>query len=65
MTIRDLESAIAKLPPRKLAAFRVWFYKYEARVWDKQFAQDVKAGKLDQVAEKAVEDYKKGRCQSL
>ena len=65
MTIRDLESAISKLPPKKLAAFRSWFYKFENRAWDKQFDQDVKAGKLDKLAENAVEDYKKGRYRPL
>ena len=65
MTIRDIETAIAKLPPQKLAAFRAWFYKFENSAWDKQFNQDVKAGKLDKLAESAIEDYEKGRYRPL
>lgn len=65
MTIRDLETAVSKLPPKKLAAFRAWFYKFENRAWDKQFEQDAKSGKLDKIAEKANEDYKAGRCRPL
>ncbi len=65
MTIREIESLISKLPPKQLAAFRAWFYKFEASAWDKQFEQDAKAGRLDKAAEKAVEDYKKGRCKPL
>ena len=65
MTIRDIEHAIAKLPTKKLAAFRAWFHKFDARTWDKQFQEDVKAGKLDRVADKAIAEYKKGQCQEL
>ena len=65
MTIRDIEKAIAKLPSKKLTAFRAWFYKFEAHAWDKQFESDVNTGKVDRVAEKAIEDYKKGRCREL
>ena len=65
MTIRDIESAITKLPSKKLAAFRAWFHKFDARTWDKQFEKDVKAGKLDSIANKAVGDFKKGLCQEL
>lgn len=65
MSIRDIERAVTKLPAKKLAAFRTWFYKFEARTWDKQFETDVKAGKLDGLANKAVEDFKKGHCRPL
>ena len=65
MTIRDIEALISKLPPKQLAAFRTWFHRFDARTWDRQFEQDVKTGKLDIVAEKAIEDYKKGRCEEL
>jgi len=27
--IRDIESAISDLPPRKLASFRAWFEKFD------------------------------------
>ena len=65
MTIKNIEELIAKLPPRQLAAFRAWFYKFDARTWDKQFEEDANTGKLDIVSEKAIEDYKKGRCREL
>lgn len=65
MTIKDIEKAVTKLPAKKLAAFRAWFYKFENSAWDKQFDQDVKSGKLDRVAEEAVRDYKNGRCREL
>ena len=33
--------------------------------WDRQLEEDVKAGKLDQLAEEALEDLRAGRCTDL
>lgn len=33
--------------------------------WDRQLETDVKAGKLDQLAEEALEDLRAGRCTDL
>ncbi|MCI0708123.1 MAG: hypothetical protein L0Y80_11635 [Ignavibacteriae bacterium] len=53
-TLQELEQAVSKLPEKELARFREWFEEFDAAEWDKQFEQDVKAGKLDRVAEKAL-----------
>ena len=37
----------------------------KAEAWDKQIEDDIKAGKLDHLGEKAIEDYRKGRCTDL
>lgn len=65
MTIKDIENAISKLPPTKLKTFRAWFYKFENRIWDKKFEQDVKKGKIDTLGEEAVRAFKKGHCKEL
>ena len=36
-----------------------------ADAWDKQFEEDVKAGKLDHLGKKAREDFRTGRCTDL
>ena len=33
--------------------------------WDRQLEEDVKSGKLDQLAEEALEDLRAGRCTDL
>ena len=33
--------------------------------WDRQLEEDVKAGKLDQLAEEVLEDLRAGRCTDL
>ena len=36
-----------------------------ADAWDKQIEEDIKAGRLDHLGEKAVEDLRAGRCKDL
>ncbi|HET9742776.1 MAG TPA: hypothetical protein VFQ00_08505 [Terriglobales bacterium] len=64
-TLQDIETAVSRLKPEDLAAFRAWFAEFEAKVWDVQFEQDVAAGKLDRLGEEALEDLRRGRCTDL
>jgi len=41
--------------------FREWFLAYDWEVWDRQLEQDVAAGKLDALAEKALRDHAAGK----
>ena len=36
-----------------------------ADAWDKQIEEDIKAGRLDHLAQKALEDLQAGRCKDL
>ncbi len=65
MTIEDIEKAVAKLPPDQLAQFRVWFEAFDAARFDEQIERDAKAGKLDRLADQAIEDLRKGRAREL
>ena len=40
-------------------------YEAEAEIWDKQFEEDVKAGKLDRFAEEALADFRAGKCEEI
>ena len=37
----------------------------QADAWDKQIEEDIKAGRLDRLGEKAIEDLRAGRCKDL
>ena len=63
--IREIEEVISKLPPQKLAKFRTWYERFDAVRWDKQFEGDVKMGKLDATANRALKDFKKGNFKEL
>ena len=40
-------------------------YEEQAAAWDKQFEEDVKAGKLDRFAEETLADFQAGRCEQI
>ncbi|RKU08415.1 hypothetical protein C6501_16445 [Candidatus Poribacteria bacterium] len=40
-------------------------YETQAETWDKQFEDDVKAGKLDRFAEEALADFQAGKCEEI
>lgn len=64
-TVREIQEAVTQLPPEDLTAFRVWFAEFDAALWDRQFEADVAAGRLDQLAEEALQDLREGRCTDL
>ena len=63
--LESIETQIKKLSPEELADFREWFAKFDAQLWDKQLEEDVKGGKLDKLAEAALQDHKDGRSRKL
>ena len=64
-TIQEIEQAVSRLQERDLARFRAWFHEFDAQIWDRQIEADVRSGKLDEIANQAIEDYKAGKCKEL
>jgi hypothetical protein len=62
MSIEDLEKAVAGLPPDRFAQFRAWFEEFEADRFDRKIERDAQAGKLDRLADAAIDDLRKGRA---
>jgi len=65
MTIEDIEKAVATLPPDQFAQFRAWFEQFDAGRFDQKIERDAKAGKLDRLADEAVDDFRRGRAREL
>ncbi|HVG33899.1 MAG TPA: hypothetical protein VM911_12500 [Pyrinomonadaceae bacterium] len=65
MDIKEIESAIAQLPPAELAKLAEWFAEFQAQVWDRQLEQDVNSGRLDDLLKQAEQDFEQGRCEPL
>jgi len=59
---KEIEEAVLRLPADELAAFRSWFAEFEADAWDRRIEEDAAAGRLDALADEAVEDLRAGRC---
>ena len=64
-TLEDIEKAVAELPADQLARFRAWFEEFEAARFDQKIERDAKAGRLDQLAEQALADFRAGRAREL
>ena len=64
-TIREIERAVSQLSPEELVRFREWFDGFDAEVWDRQFDQDAKSGKLDRLADQAIADLRAGNYKEL
>jgi hypothetical protein len=63
--VENLEKEIQQLSPEELAEFRRWFADFDAPLWDHQLESDVKAGKLDALAEKALRAHAAGQSTKL
>jgi hypothetical protein len=59
------ESEIQQMSAEELAKFRAWFAAFDAQEWDRQIEEDVKAGKLDALADRALRDHEAGRTTKL
>lgn len=64
-TVKEIEKAIEKLSKEDLSVLREWFYNFDHEIWDKQIERDAKAGKLDALAEKAISDFRAGKCKEI
>ena len=63
--VEAIEQQIEKLSPGELAAFRRWYVAFDAEGWDRQFEADVKAGRLNALAEKALGAHTSGQSKPL
>ncbi len=64
-TVKEIEDAIQSLSGDDLAALRAWFAEFDAALWDRQIESDSAAGKLDALANQAMEDFRNGRTTEL
>lgn len=64
-TVQEIEKAVQQLSRGELAAFRSWFAEFDAQLWDRQLEEDFAAGKLDALAEEALQDLPESRCRDL
>ncbi|MDF0667246.1 MAG: hypothetical protein P0119_14385 [Nitrospira sp.] len=63
--VEAIEQQIKTLLPDDLAAFRRWYATVDAEGWDRQFEADVKAGKLNAYADKALHAHTTDRTKTL
>lgn len=64
-TVAEIENALQALPVRDAWTVAGWLQQYLDEKWDRQIDADIAAGKLDKLADKALEDYRAGRVKPL
>jgi hypothetical protein len=63
--MQGIEKAIRPLSPEDLAAFRPWLAAFDAEQWEQQCAEDVGTGRLESLAQEAIQALREGRCTEL
>jgi hypothetical protein len=63
--VEMLEQTIKQLSPGEMAAFRSWFIEFDAAEWDRQIETDSETGKLDRLAQSAIEEHKAGKSKRI
>jgi hypothetical protein len=63
--IEKIEQEVQALSPEELAQFRAWFLEYDWAAWDRQIERDAEAGRLDDLASKALRDHAAGNTKPL
>jgi hypothetical protein len=64
-TVQEIELAVSQLSAIDLARFREWFEEFDAQIWDKQFEADATSGKLGELANQAISDFRAGKYKEL
>ena len=63
--IEKIEQEVQALSPDELAKFRAWFLEYDWAAWDRQLERDAQAGRLDELAARALRDHAAGKTTPL
>jgi hypothetical protein len=61
-SLKEIEEAVRRLSAAELALFRAWFAEFDGKAWDRQIEADATAGRLDALADEAIEDLRAGHC---
>jgi hypothetical protein len=64
-SIDEIKSAIAHLPEKEFNSLVDWFQKFEEERWDKELENDIAQGKLDILADEALNEFDTGKSSEL
>lgn len=63
--VEQIELQVSRLSQQELARFRAWYFGFDADAWDRQLEQDAAYGKLDSLAEQAIQAHAAGKTKAL
>jgi hypothetical protein len=64
-TVTEIREAIRKLPPQEARKLASDLRDYLDGLWDKQFEEDMKAGRLDNLIARAREKHAVGKTRPM
>ncbi len=64
-TVEEITTAIAHLSADEVARVQAWLAEYAERLWDEQVERDERAGRLDALIDRALEEHRAGRTRPL
>ena len=56
-----LEKGILELSREVAETYTHWYARFDAAAWDRKLEEDIKDGKLDQLAEEAISEHNRGK----
>ena len=64
-TVTEIQQAIMNLPKSDYARLRKWLFEYDWQEWDREFEEDVKAGRLDFLKAEVEQAKREGTLEDL
>ncbi len=64
-TLQEIEQAIDKLPRGEAFQLGAWLDRRLNEKWDEQIESDVASGRLDKMAQQAIQEHRAGNSQSF
>ena len=65
LTLDQIESAILQLPSHEVQQLLEWLSDLDYQNWDRQLEEDIKQGKLDNLAAEAIAEFEAGECKEI
>lgn len=65
LTLEQIEAAILELPPNEFQQLLEWFFDLDYQRWDEQLEKDIADGKLEDLAQEAIADFKAGNYRAI
>ena len=64
-TVAEVEKILRMMPVEDARAVAEWLQNYLDEKWNRQIDEDIATGRLDKLAEKALDHYRAGRVKPL
>jgi hypothetical protein len=64
-TVMEIENAIGQLSDEEMFKLIERLESKAGDVWDRQFEKDVKSGRLDSIAQQAIQEHRAGQSTSF